>query len=131
LPVRPPEVELAVGLSIHLVALLVDRAVVPTTEKREVRERGRAALRPVTDVMPLAERQPAARKAAAPVAVMERPPEGRRDRARSSRDLYDTTIESVPHHHAARIARQAPRRFRGNVRPVLVRCAPGVRQRNK
>jgi len=43
---------------------------------------------------------------------MERPPEGRRDRARSSRDLYDTTLETVPHHHAARVARP--------------RCAPGV-----
>src|SRR5881296_978451 len=65
LPVRAPEVELAVGLSIHLVALLVDRAVVPATEQREVRERRRAAVRPMTDVMPLAEREPAAGKAAA------------------------------------------------------------------
>ena len=96
-------------------------------------------------------------------------------------DLDDTTIETVPHHHPARVARQAPRRFRGNVgaifedglagligigegrgidvdddlvplsrgagiysrvegrlreqaqrvRLLLVRCAPGVRQRNK
>jgi len=37
-PVRTPEVELAVRLSIHRVALLVDRAVVPATEQREVRE---------------------------------------------------------------------------------------------
>ena len=131
--------------------------------------------------MALPEPDPAAREPAAAVAVMERPPEGRRDRARSSRDLDDTTIETVPHHHAARVARQAPRRFRGNVgaifedglagligigegrgidvddhlvplsrgagiysrvegrlreqaqrvRLLLVRCAPGVRQRNK
>ncbi len=32
--VRPPEMERAVGLSIHLVAFLVDRAVVPATEER-------------------------------------------------------------------------------------------------
>ena len=31
-PVRTPEVQLAVGLSFHLVALLVNRAVVPATE---------------------------------------------------------------------------------------------------
>ncbi len=73
-PVRAPEPEHAVRLSIHLVALLVDRAVVPATEQGEVRERGRAALRPVADVMPLAEREPAAGKAATPVAVVEYPP---------------------------------------------------------
>src|SRR2546425_12798931 len=70
-------------------------------------------------MMSLSEPDPAAWEPAAAVGVMERRPEGRRDRARSSRDLYDTTIETVPHHHAARVARQAPRRFRGNVRPVL------------
>ena len=52
--VRPPELERAVGLSIHLVAFFVDRAVVPATEQREVRQRGRAALRPMPHVMPLA-----------------------------------------------------------------------------
>jgi hypothetical protein len=72
--VRPPEPERAVGLSIDLVALLVDRAVMPATEEREVRERGRATLRPVPDVMPLAEREPAAREAAAPVSRVERSP---------------------------------------------------------
>jgi hypothetical protein len=66
-PVRAPKPELAVLLSIHLVALLMDRAVMAATEQREVRERGRASLRPVTDVMPLAEREPAAGKAATPV----------------------------------------------------------------
>ncbi len=130
-PVRAPEPEFAVGLSIHLVALLVDRAVVPATEQREIRERRRAAVRPVADVVPLAEREPAAGKAAAPVPVVEHPPKGRRDGPCSGADLDDPAIRGVPHHHPARIARQALRRFRGNVRPVLVRCAPGVRQRNK
>src|SRR6266545_2867006 len=45
--VRPPEPERAVGLEVDLIALLVDRAVVPATEEREVGERGRAALGPV------------------------------------------------------------------------------------
>ena len=72
--VRPPELERAVGLSIHLVALLVDRAMVPATEEREVRQRGRAALRPVAHVMPLAQREAAAREAAATIPVVQRAP---------------------------------------------------------
>jgi hypothetical protein len=68
------EPKLAVRLSIELVALLVDRAVVPATEQGEVRQRGRAALRPVADVMPLAEPDPAAREAAPAVSVVKRPP---------------------------------------------------------
>src|SRR5439155_19810674 len=76
-------------------------------------------LGPVTDVMPMTEAQPTAREAAAAVSVVERPPERRRDRARAGRDLHDTTIETVPHHHAARVARQAPGRFRGNVCAIV------------
>ena len=74
LPVRAPELELAVGSSIHLVALLVNGAVVSTTEQREVRQRGRASMRPMPDVMPLAEREPAAGKAATLVAMVKRTP---------------------------------------------------------
>ena len=73
-PVRTPEVELAVRLSLHLVALFVDRAVVPATEQGEIRQRGGTALRPVTNVMPLPEPHATAREAAAAVAVMERSP---------------------------------------------------------
>jgi len=73
-PVRTPEVELAVRLSLHLVALFVDRAVVAATEQREIRQRGGTALRPVTDVMALAEPNAATRKTAAAVSVVERPP---------------------------------------------------------
>ena len=105
------EPELAVGVSIHLVALLVDRAVVPATEQREVRERGRAAVRPVADVMPLAERKPAAGKAAPLVPVVEHPPKGRRNGPGAGANLDDPAIGGVPHHHAARIARQALGRF--------------------
>jgi hypothetical protein len=53
--VRSAEAKLAVGPSIELVALLVNGAVVPTTEQCEIRERGRAPLSPVTDVMALSE----------------------------------------------------------------------------
>jgi hypothetical protein len=111
LPVRAPELELAVGSSIHLVALLVNGAVVPAAEEGEVRERGRAAVRPVAEVMPLAEREPAAGKAAARVPMVERPPKGRRDGPGAGADLDDVTIRGVPHHHPARVARQALGRF--------------------
>ena len=71
--VRAAEAKLAVGPLIELV-LLVNGAVVPTTEQGEIRERGGAPLGPVTDVMALAESHPAARETAAAVSVMERPP---------------------------------------------------------
>ena len=72
--VRAAESKLTVGLSIELVALLVNGAVVPATEQGEIRERGGAALGPVTDVMSLPEPKPATRETAAAVSVMERPP---------------------------------------------------------
>jgi len=71
--VRSPEPERAVGLTIDLVALLVDRAVVAATEEREVGERGRTAFDPVAHVMALAEREPAAREPAALVPVRGTP----------------------------------------------------------
>ena len=73
-PVRAAEPKLSVRLSVELVALLVNGAVVPATEQGEIRERGGAPLCPVTDVMSLPEPEPAAREAAAAVSVMERPP---------------------------------------------------------
>ena len=68
--IRSPEPQLAVRLAFHLISLLVDGAVMPPTQHREVRERGGPALSPVADVMPLAEWQIAAREPAAVVAVM-------------------------------------------------------------
>src|SRR3989304_5543967 len=54
----------ACALPVGWAPLLVARGVVPATEQGEIRERGRAPLRPVAEMMPLAERQPAAREAA-------------------------------------------------------------------
>jgi hypothetical protein len=62
--IRSPERERAVGLSIDVIPLLVNRAMVSTAEQREIRERGRAAFGPVAHVMPLAQRESAAGKAA-------------------------------------------------------------------
>jgi len=68
------ELKLAVGLPLTLETLLVDGAVVPATEQREIRQRRRAAMRPVADVMALAERHATAREAAAEVPMVQRPP---------------------------------------------------------
>ena len=73
LAVRTAEPQLAVGLSIDVEALLVNGAVVPATEQGEIRERSRAPLCPVTNVMALTEPEAAARETAAAVSVMERP----------------------------------------------------------
>jgi hypothetical protein len=72
--IRPSESKIAVRLSIELVTLFVDSAVVSPTEQGEIRECGGTPLCPVTDVMSLAEPHPAARKAAAAVSMVERAP---------------------------------------------------------
>ncbi len=54
-PVWSTELQRAVGLSGDLITLFVHGAVMPPTEQREIRERRRAAGRPMPDVMALAE----------------------------------------------------------------------------
>ena len=90
--IRPPEPERAVGLSIHLVALLVYRAMVPAAEQREIRQRGRAALRPMAHVMSLAQWESTTREAAAVVSVVQRAPQHRGNRPRSRPDLHDAPV---------------------------------------
>ena len=72
--IRTAEPKLAVRLSIELVAVLMNGAVMPATEKSEIRERCGTSLCPVADVMSMAETNPAPREAAAAVSMMERPP---------------------------------------------------------
>lgn len=72
-------------------------------------------LGPVPDVMPLAERQSAPRKATAPVPMMKRASNSRRNRAGPGADLNHSPVRLVTHDHPGRVARQAARRFRGNV----------------
>jgi hypothetical protein len=117
--VRTAESELPVRLSIDLVASFMDGAVMPATEQSKIRERGGAPLGPVTDVMALADPNPAAWEATAAVAVVEGPPQRRRDRAGPGSDLHHAPIGVVPHHHAAGVARQALGRSSWNARAVL------------
>jgi hypothetical protein len=109
----------AVRLSIELVTLLVDRAVVPATEQGEVRQRGGASLGPVTDVMALAEPDSAAREAAAAVAMVERPADRRGNRPGPGIDLHDPAVRAVSHHHSAGVAGQALGRSSWNACAVL------------
>jgi len=118
-PVRTSKLELAVGLSSELIALFVNRAMVAAAKHGQIRERGGPALRPVTDMMALAKAHSAAREATATVSMMQHPPKRRRNRARSGRHLHDPTVDAVLHHHPARVARQALRRFRRNARTTL------------
>ena len=112
------------------IALLVNRPVVAPAQQDEIRQRRRPALRPVLHVMPLPGANPAAREATGPITMLQRPPEGGRDRPRPGADLHDPTVLTVPHHHPARVARQAPRRSRGNVAHLLqLGLAGGLRVR--
>ena len=81
------ELERPVWGSIDLVALLVDGAVMATAEQGEVRECGRAALRPVTEMMPLGEASIAARKPAISVPSVKRSAQRRRNRPRPGADF--------------------------------------------
>ena len=71
--VGPPELQCPVGPARDLEALLVHRAMMPGTEQREVGQRRRAPVRPVAEMMSLAEAHAAAREPAALVPMMERP----------------------------------------------------------
>lgn len=124
---RPAAVlKLSVRLPMDLIAALVHSAMVPPTEQGEVRERGRPALRPVTQVMALGEPHPAPRKATAAVPVLQRAPQRRGDRSRARSDLHDLPGRVVPHDHPARVARQTPRRFCGNAYAVLQHRLAGL-----
>ena len=70
--VRPPEPERPVRPARDLIALLVHGPVM--AEEREVRERGRTAVRPVAEMMPLAEADAAAGEAATAIPMVERSP---------------------------------------------------------
>src|SRR5215813_8769316 len=85
--IRAAETKLAIRLSLDLVAVFMDGAVMATTEQSEIRERRRAAVGPVLDMMALAEASLTTGEAAATVSVMERSPDRRRNRAGPGADL--------------------------------------------
>ena len=110
-PARHAEMQRAVGVARDLIALLVDRPVMAPAEEREVVEPGRAAIRPVVDVVALRMAQSTARKAASAVPRLEHPPERGRDGPRASSDVQDVAVLGVTHDDPRRVTRQAPGRF--------------------
>jgi len=72
LAVRAAEPKLAIPLSIDVIPLLVNRAVVATAEQREIPQRRGPTVGPVTDVVPLTEGKPATRERAASVTMVKR-----------------------------------------------------------
>src|SRR5205823_6550921 len=72
----------APGPPLDRIAFFVDGSMVPATQQGKVRQRRRASVRPVTDVMALAEGQSAARKAATAVTMVKGTAQRRWNRAR-------------------------------------------------
>ena len=103
--VRPPEAERAIGLAARLIALLVNGAVMATAEKGEIRQRGGASLCPMVEMMPLGDTHAAARETAAPVPMLQRPPQGGRNGPRPRADFHDAPSFVLAHHHPARVTR--------------------------
>jgi hypothetical protein len=61
--------------------------------------------------MTLSEAGVAARKSTASIAMLQRPAQGGRDRARAGTDLQQVALGVVAHDHPAGVAGQALRRF--------------------
>jgi hypothetical protein len=77
-------------------------------------------------MMALPEADGAAREATAVVPMVERPSQGGRNRPGPRPDFQYAARLVVAHHHPARVARQAPRRFRGNVAPLFEHGLAGL-----
>jgi hypothetical protein len=97
----------------------MDGAVMPSAEHGEVRQLGESTRRPMTHVVPLTESDSTAGEPASTISMMQRAPQCGRNRARARPDLHDAALLIVTHHHAAHIAREPLRRFRGNARATL------------
>src|SRR5262245_47225451 len=106
-PIGPPELKRAVRMALDLIALLVDRAMVPATQEREIRELRWPTLSPVTDVVSLPNPYAAAREATPVVAMMQHPAERGRDRAGPGADLGHKPVRVMTHYDAHRVAGQA------------------------
>ena len=68
--VRVAELQFAVSQPLDLVAFVMDHTVMSPTKHGQVRERGGPAMRPVADVMTLAEAHAAAREATAAIPML-------------------------------------------------------------
>ena len=106
-PIGPPELKRTVRLALEVKSLLLDRAMVPATQKREIRELRGPALSPVTDVVRLPKTYAATREAAPVVPVVQCSPKSRRDRAGPGADFRYAPVRVMTHDHP--VASQARR----------------------
>ncbi len=70
--IRSTEAKLTAGLAIELIALLMDGAMMPATQRGEIRERRGSAPSPVTNVVALDEAHAAAGETTALVTMLKR-----------------------------------------------------------
>ena len=118
--VGPREADRARVVKLHLQAAFVHRPVMPPAKLHQVVEPGRAAVRPVPDVVRIAPPGRAAREAATPIPRRERTAQRRRDRARLPADAEHLSGGAVGHDDPSGVARQPARRFRGDAQPAGV-----------
>jgi hypothetical protein len=104
----------------------VNSAVMPAAQHREVRERRRATVGPMVDVVTLPEAHAAAWEATALVTMLQRSSNRRRNRSCPGADLDQTPRGVLTHENPGRVAREALRRSGRNARPALEHRLPGL-----
>ena len=117
------EHRLTVPVERHPHPALVHEPVMPPAQQHRVGQTRLPAVGPVPDMMRLGEPAPAARVPAAPVPLLQRPAEVRRDGPRLPPHA-DHLTPPVQHRDQRRIARHAPRRLGAHPHPVELRPAP-------
>src|SRR4030095_15673720 len=124
--IGPFELKRAVRPALELVAFFVDRAVVPATESREIRERRGPTLGPVLAVVPLAEAGTAAGEATSAIPVVERSTDRRRNRSSAGPHLGHAPVRLVTHDNRGPAAAQPRRRSGRNAHAVFELRVPGL-----
>jgi hypothetical protein len=109
----------------------VDGTMMAATQQREIREDRGPAVRPVADVVTLAEPHAAAGEATAAVSMLQRSAECGRDRACPGADFQQLAVGVTTHDHPAGVAGQTLGRSSWNAYAVFEHRLPrrfGVRQ---
>ena len=117
---RPREADRACVVEHHPQSAFMHGPVMPPAKLHQVVEPGRAAVRPVPDVMRIAPPGRATWEAATPIPRGERTAERRRDRARLPTDVQHLPGHAVGHDDPPGVTRQPLRRFRGDAQPTGV-----------
>jgi hypothetical protein len=118
-PPRCPEAHAALRVPLHPEPALVHRPVVHAAEQQQVVELRRAAVRPVLHVVRVAVAALTAGEATCvAVPLLERPADRRRHGPAPPPDVEHVALRVVCHLDQRGVAREPPRRFRGNALPA-------------